>query len=185
MKKFLILLSIFLVIGAATQANALLLGIGDSNYVGKIVDGIPSNPADEVVYINNLITLAAGAGVTAIGTETYDRISSTNAGPFPTATTTSSFKDETGTNTANVLGRVYVIGKYDAAQAGSLLWYLPEGFTDVTLPATLNGHGISHISAYNVVGGGTGGEVPEPATIMLVGIGLLGAGIAGRKKFAK
>jgi hypothetical protein len=170
---------------SSTSANAAIivsptLSVGDAYYVGLINDGIPSNPADEVSYINNLITLATGAGNTTIGSETYNRISSTNTQTFATAVTTNSAKDESE-NPSTILTGVfqYIIGKYDASQAGSLVWFNADGFSGtVTVPSTLNGKGVSHISVYNrgSPGGGVE-EIPEPLSIVVWSV--LGAAALG------
>jgi hypothetical protein len=175
MKK--LLFSLACVIGLGYQACAIPLTIGDAKYLGSINDGIPSNPSDEAGYINNLVTLAAGAGNTVIGTETYNRVGSTLAGPFPAATSTDSVKDESGGTTIDATGFTYVIGKYDAHLAGSLVWMIGPGDGEVTLPDKYNGKGLSHISLYNptaVVDGGT--------TIALLGLGLMGLGFVSRRK---
>lgn len=163
-----------------SQASAsIVLSFGDANYVGLINDGVPSNPADEARYINNLITLGAGQGDTVIAnpppppgtSETYNRVSSTLSplGGFPTATDVGADKSNSGNSTVILTtGFKYILGKYDATSAGSLVWYSATGFSgSVTLPSSYNGHGISHISVYNPTNGGGGGieEVPEPVSL--------------------
>lgn len=160
-----------------TAANALALG--DADYVGLINDGIPSSPAAEVGYINNLITLAPGTGDTVIGTETYNRISSTLVGPLPVAELAGAIKDESeGVVSLDATGFEYVLAKYDAAQAGSLVWYMEGGFSGVVTPqATLNGLGLSHISAYNATT-----RVPEPTSLTLLGGCLIALAFIGRRR---
>lgn len=156
---------------------------GDANYVGLINDGIPSNPGNEVIYINDLIQLDPGDSPETCGTETCDRIGSTLAGPFDPAVLTGSDKDESETNTVTVTGIFkYLLGKYDQNQAGSMVWYFADGFTgDVTLPPTLNGHGVSHISWYNEVGDN---GAPGAAGLGLLGIGLFALGLIKRRRAA-
>ncbi len=186
MKKLLLILTTVVLIGMFLQANAIALSIGDANYLGLINDGIPANPALEVDYINDLITLAAGAGDTDIGTETYNRLNSTLAGPFSPAVLAGAKKDEISPfYPFDATGYEYIIGKYDASQAGSLVWYFAGGFSGnlSQLPATLNNQGLSHISAYN--SNSIGNPVPEPATMILFAAGLIGLAGFGRKKFMK
>jgi hypothetical protein len=176
----------------STVANAAL-AIGDANYVGSITDGIPSNPTDEVTYVNALTALAAGTGDTTCAiTEVCNREGSTLAGPFAAATTTGAQKDETEPFQLDAFGFEYIVGKYDAGQAGSLVWYFAGGYTGhefIDLPDLFNGKGLSHISLYNGANGngggggnGTGGGMPEPGTLALAGIALLGAAVARRRQ---
>jgi hypothetical protein len=162
------------------QVNAL--SIGDANYLGTINDGIPSSPADEASYINLLITLSAGATPIVLppsGGELYDRLNSTVIGSFPTAVVAGSGKDETGgITTGQAVGYQYILGKYDAFSAGSLVWYFPNGApASVTLPEKFNDKGLSHISWYN----GTPTTVPDGGiTAMLLGLALSGVAMLRR-----
>ena len=184
MKKFLAILMVTLLFGMVPQANAtLILDFGDSSYLGHIDDGIPASENSEVAYINNLKTLAAGAGPTTIGTETYDRIDSTLAGPFSTAVTDGWDRDDTGNNVFDATGFEYILGKYDGPNDGSYVWYMSGGFTEpIQLPAVHSivgdgSYGLSHISGFN--------PVPEPTTMLLLGAGLAGLAGFGRKRFKK
>jgi hypothetical protein len=172
-----------LVVGST--AGAVTLVPSGANYVGSINDGIPSNPDNEVIYINNLITLAINESKT-IGTEDYSRSNSTAAGPFPTAVEAGNGKiegaEDLADSTITLAGKFkYILGKYDAGEAGSYVWYFADGISgDITLPSTFNGKGLSHISWYNP-GGGGGFPMPEPGTLALLGLGLIGLGAARRK----
>jgi len=182
MNQFLVLT---VVLGFATHASASLeegpinLTQGGDFYLGYINDGIPSSPAHEASYINNLITLADEQGNTVIGSETYNRLGSTVAGPFPDANTTMALKDESDGVTSITLANIYtyIVGKYDAGQAGSLVWYFPMGVTGQVIPqSTLNGLGLSHISAYNFA------PIPEPASLLVWGgLALVSTYVARRR----
>lgn len=177
MKKIL-LASVILSFGFLSQAYALNLSIGDAYYLGSINDGIPSSEAAEASYINYLITLPMGAPDTIIGTETYNRLNSSLAGPFPYATDAGAVKQDNSNTTFAATGFEYILGKYDASRAGSLVWYFAGGFTEsVVMPSTYNGHGLSHTTGFN---GST--TVPEPATMLLFGTGLIGIAGLRRKK---
>lgn len=174
-------------LAASTASSAGPVAIGDPNFLGTIVDGIPSSPGNEVTFINALNDLAAGAlPVTCAVTETCNRVGSTLAGPFSDAILAGAAKDETAPFAINATGYEYILGKYDADQAGSLVWYFAGGYTDgvVTLPGTFNGFGLSHISLYNSAGGPPPTQVPEPGTALLAGLALLGLAASRKRRQA-
>jgi hypothetical protein len=170
MKKTLIAIACAVAL-ASNARTASALTIGDAFYVGNIIDGIPSSLADEAAYINALITLLPDAPNIAIGTETYNRVGSTLASPLPSATDVGAVKTDTSVNTGiDVSGFTYLLGKYDASDAGSFVW-LVSGLTTVDLPALANERELSHYSLFNPTSVPDGGT-----TIGLLGLAMLALG---------
>ncbi len=183
MKKLMILLACALALGLTpVSAGAIDLTFGDTYYIGHINDGIPSSPADEVSYINNLITLDAGAAVTTIGTEAYDRLDSTLVAMFPTAVVEGYTRDESGNNLGiDVTGYTYLLAKYDAFHAGSYVWDVSGLTGEIDIPSfctPCGKYGLSHYSLYNY----QPPTVPDGgATLMLLGGALMAIGALRRK----
>ena len=186
MKKFTVLLAIFLVFGMASQVSAL--SFGDEFFVGTITPG-GGKPDEEATQVNHLITLAPG------GTDTYmmdDYVRSTNDfGVMPSIdldTVDDGNKQDNSNTSFDATGYTYVIGKYDHDNAGVAVWYNAIGFDGlVELPSTwfvmeegawvdTGQYGLSH----SVGMGAT--SVPEPSTVLLLGIGLVGLAGIGRKR---
>lgn len=160
----------FCFLGFASQASAISLTEASPEFMGSIIPSVPSDPEDEVDYINALKDLAPG-GSTTVGKNDIDRSANVLCySNCPDASPFGSVKDESGSNTGNFgSGFTYLLVKYGG---GALVWYVAGLTGDFDVPATFDGKGVSHWSLYGV---------PEPNSILLVGFALVAVGIAGRR----
>ena len=188
MKRFLIVAACFVcAVAFAGPANAVVLGSGD--LIGTIVDGVPSGAGEELVYIQALVdAYNAPPGPTSgtVNSETWylesapPDFGATLPNPiFGTKDDSAPFFDidlSSGTYT-------YLYAKYGGGQTGgySALYFIDgitliEGITPTVPTGATSGLGLSHVSLYNR-------QVPEPATLMLLGFGF--AGIGTFRRFMK
>jgi len=166
-------------LGVASHANAIPIFLDQSSirYLGLINDGIPPDPDSEVSYINHLISMILGDSH-VFDTETYFRSSNACAG-CGTADTDDTVKDESESPNGNFGGGyTYLLAKYDASQAGSLVWDVRGLTGDFEVQAKLNNKGISHWSLYKA----EDTDVPEPMTLTLLGVGLAGLGLLSKRR---
>jgi len=185
MRKKLIGIGSALAMTLLSASAASALTVGGAGYVGLIIDGIPSNPADEVNYINGLIKLAPGSPTVDCpspgDTEDCNRQGSTiPSASLPVANLTLASKVETGNlTTFNPGDYEYVLAKY--GNDGSYVWYLVGSPGPFTLPSNFlgtTGSAISHYSLYNA----TGTSVPDGGTTAaLLGLSLVGLGMLRRR----
>jgi VPDSG-CTERM motif len=185
MRKLLITTACAMAVLGLTATKAHALAVGDSRYIGHVNDGIPSNVANEVLYVNSLLDLAPGAAAVTCSlapNETCDRIGSP-AGLVGLQDATAGVTTDTpggSAGTINTTGWTYLLGKYDAGQAGAYVWYV-AGLTSATIPNSIgtcgnSGCGLSHYTLFN------GGAVPDGgATIGLLGLAMLGLGYVRRR----
>jgi VPDSG-CTERM motif len=163
---------------AFTQNASAVVINPDDQLVGTVTPGVPSNPGDEADYINVLISLAAntsnhfdpGTG------QTYDRTAFVTTG-LPAADANTANKVDDPTNLTLTLDGTftYILAKYDAGRAGSMVWYVGGLVGEFTIPGTFNGHDISHYTTFG------GGGVPDGGTtVMLLGAALGALGVVRR-----
>ena len=177
-------LAMTLLCASTASALAIDLTVGDANYVGVIIDGIPPNDDNEPLFVNSLIQVAPGDTdpCLLVPSEECNREDSTLAIVLPAVPLTGQLKTETDV-AENVLvnGWAYISGKY--GNDGIHVWYIGNlAATDtVTLPANFDGNtgpGLSHWTLYtadqfDVPDGGT--------TAALLGLSLVGLGMIRRR----
>ena len=189
MRKKLLAISSALALTLLSASTTSALTIGDANYVGVVIDGIPPNDANEPLYVNSLIEVAPGAfdgTCNYVTSEDCDRTNSTLAIALPAVDLTGQSK----TNVANELsgnvlvnGWEYISGKY--GNFGIHVWYIGNlAPTDtVTLPQKFGGGttgpgGLSHYTLYNA----NQFDVPDGGTTAaLLGLSLVGLGMIRRR----
>lgn len=158
-------------------ANAIALSIGDGHELGFVDAGIPSGDADRTLYVNHLIHMALGASDSGDGQD-YSR-SNNDFGALPDAVFAMN-----GTSTTIDFGSgssySYLFAKYDGPNYGSEVWYIGNLTGMNTIPAFGGQYGLSGWTLFGP--GGT--SVPEPGTLVLFGVGLMGIGLLRRRRTA-
>ena len=193
MKKTLIILVCGLAL-SASNAQALAIGDADARYLGSIDPATPSDPSNEVDYINKLISMAVNttettAAVSPPQPDTFDRSDNQCAGAgggstidaCPTAVLGGADTGNDPSGSVDVTGWTWLYVKYGG---DAHVWYVGDltGVQAVPLnngPGGTGGQGQSHYALYNP---GTV-QVPDGgATLGLLGLGMLGLGYLRRRK---
>jgi hypothetical protein len=198
-KQFLIFgVALLLLIGTSNSALAYSFGIetftgtymyGNSNagtYLGTVYDA-NDNTAILIDFLNNF----AGLGVTSVsiygksdeGTLFIPDSETNSDGQLISGTWQTSAPPTPPTDTIDILvvkgGTSFSVHQYIPAA--------PSGEWNIGRLADAGGSGgpaaLSHLSAY--LGPDTSAPVPEPTTILLIGMGLFGIVAAGKKRVFK
>jgi hypothetical protein len=180
-------IAVVAVLGLAVNANAISLTVGDGNYLGSIVNGIPAGggtPSNEFKWLNELILVVPGASVPSTNPagETLNR-SSNNFGILSAALTEAKSEPALGTY---IVGSddLYLLGKYGNGAPGgqaSHVWYL--GTIAVGTSVSLPGAALSHDTLFT---GDRPDDVPPPSVpeggiaVTLLGVALIGLGATRR-----
>jgi hypothetical protein len=166
-------------ISTASTANAILLTVGDTSYLGSIYNGIPASVDNELGWVNQLKDLALGS-TNVPSTDPVGELltrSLNDFGHLPDAT--KHLKDDVPPlDIVALLGSKYTIGKYGGGQTGiSHVWYvggLAEG-TVIDLQSSVDSGALSHQSLLGVPDGGS--------TVLILGLGIVGLSLF-RRRFA-
>jgi hypothetical protein len=165
---------------SASSAHAL--AIGDANYLGNIVPGLPSGDDFEEGFIDTLIAMTPGTSADCDTNQDNTCTRSTNVFANLPAPASIVLPKIEGSNTVDVTGFAYILAKYgkgnDAnATQVSHVWYVGNLSGNQTAPASSEfGGGLSHISRFNFASVPDGG-----VTLMLLGSALVGLGALRRR----
>lgn len=182
-----------------SAASAEAVTIGDSDYVGMVVPGVPANPTDAASYVNYLILMpindvdppqelgdpATTPGNNNVFTRSGNTcLALTGSVTCPSATTAGGDLDNQGNpGVIDVSAFQYLYAHYGG---DAHVWYVGD-LTTTTLPSNnLTGQGLSNWSLFNPTNGPPPPGVPDGGTTLsLLGVGLLGLGYLRRRAGGK
>jgi PEP-CTERM motif len=171
-------------LGLAAQVSAISLTTSSPQFLGVITPdgGSPETEAAEINVLIDPTQVPLGSTDVLIDGQLYDR-STNSCGTCPDATAVGSVANETGNNTGDFgSGFTYLKAKYDAAQAGALVWYVAGLTGTFDVPSEFGtcgetGCGLSHWLLLNP----GGNNVAEPSTTLLAGLAFAGIAFFSRK----
>jgi hypothetical protein len=169
-------------LGLASEASATSFAFNDSRFLGQVTPGLP-NPSDERDIINHLVGMTLGSSDSALG-QSFVR-SLVSCGTCTAVTLTGVVTGGTGVLTGDFgTGFSYLIGKYDGPNGDQLVWNV-QGLTGAFDLQQFFPNAASFNLSHWALFGPDETQVPEPATLTLMGFGLMAIGVAARRRFQK
>ncbi len=170
---------------SAVTAQAATLTLSSSTYLGSIDPGVPASSADDVAFINELISREEGTySPVSIGgnVQTYTVVRTTNEDNTALPTAVEAGAQLNGTSQSfDVTNFAYLLVKYGNT---AYVWYVADINATVQLDSTLGfpGSGLSGSRLFNPSSTTPPNGVPDGGTTLgLLGLAMLGLGYARQR----